>query len=214
VARERVGKLSEQIIQELIQAEEMDIIGLSQACFLACSAVNIATKIANVHVTRIYLDNLEVPILGKFEAIFFTLTKKSGIDFEAEMKRLDQGLALDRGRDSDVVVIGSRDTPGNMTTIALWKLSKSKRIKIIAAGAAINNAITAALQITHGQISKDPVGILLIALSSIEPRASTGHMNPVSAINIYLEKGVAKNYDKRHTDTVNELLSKPISFTR
>lgn len=214
VQRERVGRLSEQIIQELMQSDEMEVVGLSLACFLACSAVNIATKIANVHVSKVEVDYLTVPVLGKFEAIFFTLTKEPGIDFESEMKKLDEGLGLEKGRDSDVIAIGSRDSAEKMTTMTLWKLSKSARVKIVAAGAAISNAIATTLQITHGQISRDPVHISLIALSSIEPRVAAGHMNPVTAINIYLEKGPAKPYDRRHGEIVAELLSKPASFGR
>ena len=39
--------------QDLMRAEEFDVIGLSDAIFIACSAVNIATDIANSYVNEI-----------------------------------------------------------------------------------------------------------------------------------------------------------------
>ncbi len=209
VPRERLGKLSERIIQELMQTEEMDVVGLSSACFLACSAVNISSRIANIHVTRSLIDYISVPVMGKLESVFFTISRKPGPDYVAEMQKLDKDLNLPVGPDSDVVAVGSRDAPERMTTLALWKLARVKRVKIVAAGAAINNAITTALQLTQGGISKEPVGVLLVGLSSIPSRDSGGVPRQVTAINIYLEKGFATKYDQRHSRILKDLQTGP-----
>jgi hypothetical protein len=134
---------------------EMDVIGLSTACFLACSAVGVSSRIANVHVTRSFIDYIQVPVMGKLESVFFTISRRSGLDYASKIQELDKELNLVMGPDSDVVAVGSRDAPERMTTLALWKLAKHKKVKIIAAGVAINNAISTALQITKSGIAKE-----------------------------------------------------------
>jgi len=67
-------------------------------------------------------------------------------------------------------------------------LARFDEIKLIAAGGSINEAVSLALRLTEGQISKDHVGVKLIFVYSINMRNDPAKR--ISAISIYLQKGI------------------------
>ena len=92
-----------------------------------------------------------------------------------------------------------------LVTISLLRLAKFDEIKIVAAGSSINDAISLALKLTNGQISKDPVGIKLFHLYSILMRNDP--TKNIAAVSIYLQKGMSTKYTKRQSDLFKKLVS-------
>jgi len=192
-----VGLFSEQIIHSMIAYDQLDVIGLSTAIFLTCSSVNISTSIANVHVNATSLDYIDIPVVGKFEGIFFVLGREPKVDWKSQSEKFDKTMKLSIDPTGQLIVISRRQEPARMITMCLWKLSKFDRLKIIAAGTAINNAVYVALQVARGGIAKEPVAISLVALSTVPSREGI-LPKPVTGIEIYLEKGKETVYDNRH----------------
>ncbi len=206
--RVRISDLSERVITATVQYGVQDVVGLGSATSLVCSAVNVSRNIANVFVTKTSIELIDFGILGKFDSIFFTVENKAGPDWEEEMKKLDASMNLEKGPDSQQVAVGREDTPERMSTLCLLKLSRFKRVKVVAAGFAITNAISTALRVAKGGIAKEPVGIILVGLGSIESRQQLGPTRPVTAINIYLETGKQAEYDKRHREIMRLIISR------
>lgn len=200
---------SQQIIRSMIKYEELDVIGISSAIFLACSAVNVSTNIANIYVNSLSLDYIDIPVIGKFEGSFFVLSREPKIDWTAERQKLDKEMKLTIEPDGQLVVVSRRVSPEKMITICLWKLSKFDLVKIIAAGTAINNAVAVALQVARGGISKEPVALRLVTLTTV-PSKETTPPKPVTGIEIYLQKGMETTYDKRHLKILEKVKTSPL----
>ena len=92
-----------------------------------------------------------------------------------------------------------------LLTISLLRLAKFDKVKIVAAGGSINDAIVLALKLTSGQISKEPVGIKLFHLYSIIMRNDP--TKSIAAVSIYLAKGVTTRYTKRQSAVLKKLES-------
>jgi len=208
LAIRKTSALSEQIVQTLINFDELDVVGISTAVFLPCSAINIARSIADIHISRLYIDYLEIPIVGKFEAIFFTLSRKMGLDIEAKMRELDSKMNLTIGKEGQLIAVSRRERLERLTSLCLWKLREFPRVKILGAGMAISNAVATALQVSRAGISKDPIAIEFIGLSTIQSRETDKPPKPVSAIDIYLTKGNETQYDERHLKIIEHLRSR------
>ena len=54
----KISDIVEQIISGILEAGEVDVVGVGDGMFLACSAMNMATEISNVYVDDICIDNL------------------------------------------------------------------------------------------------------------------------------------------------------------
>lgn len=183
---------SEKIISSIMSKGQVDVIGLGTSIFLACSAVNISTDIANVHIHEVSLDYVEFPFLGKYEVIIFTL---KNFPLEKPLKllarQLDEKMKLSIDREGQLVVISRRQTIERTVQMCLWKLVKFDRIKLMAGGSAINNATRTALVVAKGGISKVPVFIELISFEKFE-RERGEPSKPITGAHIYLKKGKGK----------------------
>jgi DNA-binding protein len=170
--------------------------------FLACSAMNMATEIANVYINEICIDTLEVSVFGKIGAVSSHLSQKQVTDFgklvEKEEAEMDQ-------KEEQTISVGRGVKMEKLLTLCLLKFSKFDRLKLIAAGGAINDVILLALKLTTGKISKDTIGVKLIHMYSITTRQDANRR--IAAISIYLRKGVTTEYSKRHNDLLKKIKS-------
>lgn len=87
----KITDISERVVLNLMKAKDFDVIGIGDAIFLACSAVNIATEIANAHINEMYADILEIPILGTMAAVFIRIGRESQIDIASRIKQEEEG---------------------------------------------------------------------------------------------------------------------------
>jgi DNA-binding protein len=196
----KTSDVAEKIISGIMESGELDIIGVSDAMFLACSAINMTTEIANIFINETFIEPLEDSALGKVSAISAHLSQTENLDFkklvEKEDKEMveDQAVSVSRGISTD-----------KLLTICLLKLSRYDKVKLMAAGGAINDAVSLALKVTTGKISKDTVGVNLVDIYSIVSREDKNRK--ITAISIYLKKGVTTENSKRHSDFLEKLKS-------
>ena len=192
----------EGIIADIMEAGEVNIVGLNDSLFLACAAINMATEIAKVYVDDIDIASIEVPPLGKVAAVSAHLSQKQAGDYTALAEREDKGMG---DLVEQTVSVSRAATFERLLTISLLRLARFDEVKIVAAGGSINDAIALALKLTDGQISKDPVGIKLFHLHSIIMRNDP--TKSIAAVSIYLQKGVTTRYTKRQSAVLKEVAS-------
>lgn len=181
----KISDVTEEIISGIMDVGAVDVVGVGDAMFLACSAINLSCEIAKIYVNQIGFGNLEDPHLGKSEAIFVHLAQQDSVDFEKLV--VEEEKAMDNIGDRTVSV-GHEIPMEKLVTRSLMALTRFDEIKLIAAGGSINEAVSLALRLTTGQISKDPVGTKLIYVYSINMRNDP--TKRISAISIYLQKGI------------------------
>jgi DNA-binding protein len=186
-----------------MEAEELDIVGISNAVYLSCASVNMATNIANVHINEICLDYIDIPILGKIDAISFKVSKKADLDFPKLVSEEEKEMVLTTDREGQLISVGHGINMDKLITLSLIKFAKFQKLKFIAAGASINEAVSLVLKLTKGQISKEAIGIDLINVYSISTRYDP--TKQITAISIYLKKGLPTQYSKRHTALIAKL---------
>ncbi len=195
-----ITDIVEKIISNIVETGEINIVGINDAMFSVCSAMNMATEIAKVYVDDIFIGSLEVPVLGRAYAISAHLAQKPILDYtklagqeESEMEDVaEQTISVSRAA-----------TMERLLTISLLRLAKFDEIRIVAAGGSINDAIPLALKLTNGQISKDPIGIKLVHLYSILMRNDP--TKSIAAVSIYLQKGKSTLYAKRQSDLLKKI---------
>jgi DNA-binding protein len=196
----KMSDVVEKIISGIVEAGEVDVVGINDSMFPVCSAINMATEIAKVYIDEIFIENLETPILSKTSAISAHLVQKQMWDYvklaEQEEKRMTDVA-------EQTVSVSRAATMERLLTFSLLRLAKFDEIRIVAAGGSINDAISLALKLTTGQISKDPVGVKLTHLYSISMRNDP--TKSIAAISIYLQKGIGTGYTKRHIDLIKKL---------
>jgi len=195
---------SDKIINEMRSAKELEVIGISNAMSLACSAVQMSSEIAAVYVKEMCLDYIPLPILQKVGGVFFTLSQQPGVDLDARKTSIEEGMKLSFDRDGQLVVVSKSLSPEKMVPLSLWKLSRAERLKLMASGRLINRAATLALEITKGSISKDPVAIELMVLSSIRFETPEGEKS-ATTLEIFLRKGITPTCTQRHRKVLSEL---------
>ena len=196
----KITDIVERIISGILETGEITVIGINDAMFSACSAINMATEIAKVYINDICITNLEIPVLGKTYAISAYLAQKQIWDYskfaeqeEKEMNDIaDQTISVSRGTAME-----------RLLTISLLRLAKFDEVRIVAAGSSINDAVVLALELTNGQISKDIIGIKLIHLYSILMRNDP--TKSIAAVSIYIQKGISTRYIKRQTDLLKKI---------
>ena len=169
-----------------MDAGVVDVIGAGDALFLACSAINLSCEIAKIYINQIGFGSLEDPHLGKIVAIFARLTQQESVDYEKLVA--EEEKAMDNLGDRTISV-GHEIPIEKLVTRSLMALARFDEIKLIAAGGSMNEALFLSLKLTTGQISRDPVGVKLIYLYSINMRNDPS--KKISAISIYLQKGAA-----------------------
>ncbi len=199
-ASSKTTDVVEELISAIIEAGEVDIVGINDGIFLACSAINMATEIAKVYVDDICISNIEFPVLGKTSTISVHLTQKQAGDYAALAEQEEQEM---ENVEEQTISVSRAATMERLLTISLLRLAKLNEIRIVAAGGSINDAISLALRLTNGQISKDIVGTKLIHLYSISMRNDP--TKSIAAVSIYLQKGITREYTKRQMDLLKKI---------
>jgi DNA-binding protein len=198
-ANAKITDVVEGIICGIMDAGEVNVVGVGDAMFLACSAINMATEIAKAYVDDIDIAALNLPS-GKVAAVSAHLSQKQAGDYgalaEAEDKQLGDAT-------EQTISVSRASTMERLITICLLRLAKFDEVKVVAAGGSINDAIALALTLVGGQISKDHVGIKLFHLYSIIMRNDP--TKSIAAVSIYLQKGVTTRYTKRQTELLKQL---------
>jgi DNA-binding protein len=192
----------EGIISGIMETGEVNVVGLNEAMFLACSAINMSTEIAKVYVDDIDIASLLMPNLGKVAVISAHLSQKQAGDYAALAEKEDKALT---DPSEQTISVSRASTMERLLTICLLRLAKFDEVKVVAAGGSINDAITLALKLIGGQISKDPLGIKLFHLHSIIMRNDP--TKSIAAVSIYLQKGVTTRYTKRQSELLKKLES-------
>lgn len=199
----KISDISERVVLNLMKAEDFDVIGIGDALFLACSAVNMATDIANAHINEMYVDNLEIPILGSVAAIFIRIGREPQIDIASRIEQEEEGMTLTTERDGQLIAVRRGGRIEKLVTLCLIKLTKVEKLKIMAAASAINDAIKLALQLTKGPVAKESIGISFMNLGTIASRDDP--QKKMTAMSIYLRKGYKTEYSKRHQELIKKL---------
>lgn len=199
----RVNELSERIIAGIMDNSEMEIIGLSSAMFLACSAANMASDIANVHKHEISVDYVDVPILGAFEAVLIKVGRESKVDWKKRVEEEEKGMILTTEREGQLISVRRSERVERLITLCLIKLQNVKKLKLIAAASAINDAISLVLRLTKGEVAKDPVGVSLVSLYSLPAREDA--LKKITGMSIYIKKGVETKFSSWHTSIIERL---------
>ncbi len=190
----------EGIISGIMETGDVSVVGLSDSMFLACAAINMSTEIAKVYVDDIDVASIKMPTLGNVAAVSAHLSQKVAGDYAALAEKEDKALT---DSTEQTISVSRASTIERLVTISLLRLAKFDEVKIVAAGGSINDAITLALKLTSGQISKDPIGIKLFHLYSIVMRNDP--TKSIAAVSIYLQKGVTTRYTKRQSELLKKL---------
>jgi DNA-binding protein len=202
-ASAKITDIVEGIISGIMETGEVSIVGLNDSMFLVCSAINMATEIAKVYVDDIDIASLEVPVLGKVSAVSAHLSQKQAGDYSALAEKEEKSMTDPA---EQTISVSRAATMERLLTISLLRLAKFDEVKIVAAGGSINDAISLALKLTNGQISKDTIGIKLFHLYSIVMRNDP--TKSIAAISIYLYKGLSTRYTKRQSALLKKLENK------
>ena len=181
----KISDVTEMIISGIMDAGEVDVIGVGDAMSIVCSALNLSCEIAKIYINQISFENLEDPVLGKTAVIFAHLAQLELVDYEKLVA--EEEKIMDNINDRTISV-GHEIPMEKLLTRSLMALARFDEIKLIAAGGSINEAISLALKLTTGQISRGTVGVKLIYLYSINMRNDSAKR--ISAISIYLQKGI------------------------
>ena len=134
-----------------MESGEVDVVGVNDAIFLACSAINMASEIAKVYIEDIYIGTLEASALGKASVISANLGQKQIGDYTAVAEQEEKGI---ENAEEQTVSVSRASTMERLLTISLLKLVKFEKIKIAAAGGSINDAVSLALRLTTGKFPK------------------------------------------------------------
>jgi len=199
-AQAKITDVVEAIISGIMETGEVNVVGVNDSMFLACSAINMATEIAKVYVDDIDIAPVQMPVLGKVSVISAHLSQKQAGDYSALAEQEEKKLT-DAGEQT--ISVSRASTMERLVTITLLRLAKFDEVKVVAAGGSINDAIALALKLTGSQISKDPVGIKMFHLYSIIMRNDP--TKSIAAVSIYLQKGVSARYTKRQSEVLKKL---------
>lgn len=192
----------ERIISGIVETGEVDVVGIDEGIFLVCSAINMATEIAKIYIDDICIGSLETPVLGKTSAISAHLVQKQTWDYTKLAEQEEKGM---QDIEEQTISVSRAATMERLLTISLLRLARFDKIRIVAAGGSINDAVSLALRLTMGQISKDAVGTKLVHLYSISMRNDP--TKSIAAVSIYLQKGISTVYTKRQRDLLKKLES-------
>lgn len=201
-ASAKITDVVEGIISGIMENGEVNVVGLNGSMFLACSALNMATEIAKVYIDDIDIASLNMPVIGKVSTVSAHLSQKQAGDYSALSEKEDKSMTEVT---EQTISVSRSATMERLLTISLLRLAKYDEIKIVAAGSSINDAISLALKLANGQISKDAVGIKLFYLHSIIMRNDP--TKSIAAVSIYLHKGLTTRYTKRQSAVLKKVES-------
>lgn len=199
----KVTDIVEQILAEIMQTGEVNVAGVGDGIFLVCSAMNMATEIAKVYLDDISIGNIESVALGKAPAILAHLSQKPVWDYAGAAVQEEKTL---ENVEEQTVSVSRAATMERLLTISLLRLAKFDKIRIVAAGGSINDAVYLALMLTKGQITKEAVGTKLVHLYSISMRNDP--TKSIAALSVYLQKGITTEWTKRQNDLLKKLSEK------
>ncbi|MGE5574806.1 MAG: hypothetical protein ACM3UL_01605 [Ignavibacteria bacterium] len=192
----KVSDVTEEIISGIMNDGTVDIVGAGEALSLTCSAINLSCEIAKIFVDQIGFGTLDDPLLGETSAVFANLAQKESVDYARLVA--EEEKTMDNIGDRTISV-GHEVSMEKLVTRSLMALARFDEIKLIAAGGSINEAVSLALKLSKGQISRDPLGVKLIYLYSINMRNDPAKR--ISALSIYIQKGIPN----QSTDFVKRL---------
>jgi hypothetical protein len=198
----KTSDAAEKIISAIMDYGEADVVGIGEAMFLACSAINMTTEIANVQINEAYIDQINDAAMGKTAAIIAHLSQTKIVDLKSMAEIQDKDLTEDQ-----TVSVSRGLTTEKLVTICLLKLSRYDKIKLMAAGGAIYDAAALALKLTLGNISKDPLGIKLVDIYSIISRDDK--TRKITAASIYLQKHSQTQVSQKHQELIEKLNPTP-----
>ncbi len=190
----------EKIISGILESGEVNIVGVGDGIFLACSAVNMATEIAKVYLNDLFIGSLEAPAHAKTSAISMLLGQKQLSDYPKLAEQEEKSM---QEIEEQTISVSRASTMERLLTISLLRLAKFDEIRIVAAGGSINDAVSLALRLSEGQISKDQLGTKLVHLYSIKMRNDPS--KSIAATSIFLQKGLSAIYSKRQRDLLKKL---------
>jgi hypothetical protein len=199
-ASAKITDVVEAIISGIMETGEVNVVGINDSMFLACSAINMATEIAKVYVDDIDIAPVQMPVIGKVSVISAHLSQKQAGDYSRLAEQEEKKLA-DVGEQT--ISVSRASTMERLVTITLLRLAKFDEVKVVAAGGSINDAIALAMKLSGGQLSKDSVGVKLFHLYSIIMRNDP--TKSIAAVSIYLQKGVSARYTKRQSEVLKKL---------
>ncbi len=199
-ANAKITDVVEGIISGIMAEGEVNVVGINDSMFLACSAINMATEIAKVYVDDIDIAALDFPTAGKAAAVSVHLSQKQAGDYAALAEAEDKKMS-DAGEQT--ISVSRASTMERLLTISLLRFAKFDEVKIVAAGGSINDSIALALKLAGGEISKDAVGIKLFHLHSIIMRNDPA--KSIAAVSIFLQKGITTRYTKRQSELLKKL---------
>lgn len=157
----------------------------------------------NIGISEVSIDYFEHRVLGRFDAIFFTLTRGAGLDIDAQVRSLDEQIGANASEEGAQINIPKAVQTPKMALAAMFRLRKFDRIKILGAGGAINSAVSVALMLTQGRLSKVPVGIEAIGFAPVKGREGEAKMT--TGISIYLRKNYATQFSTHHVELLEQL---------
>lgn len=196
-----VNVLAEEVIQRTLDVDTLDIFGIGSAISYACSVVAVATGIAKIYRKKILLDYVEQPVIGSFEAIYFSLTTRPTTELQDRVAKLETEIVANKpGPGGQLVLVSKLAEVRRITMTCLYKMKEFELIKIGAAGSAINSGVSAALQVIR--LSKEPVRIEGVSLDAIPSRVE-GRLS--TAILIYVRRGKPAERDPDLLRTLRDL---------
>ena len=190
----------EKIISGIMEAGEVNVVGIGDGIFLACSAVNMTTEIAKVYLNDLFIGSLETPEHVKTSAFSMLLGQNQLNDY-LRLAEIEEKSMQDI--EEQTISVSRASTIERLLTISLLRLAKFDEIRIVAAGGSINDAVSLALRLSEGQISKDQLGTKLVQLYSIKMRNDPS--KSIAAVSIFLHKGLSTIYSKRQRDLLKKL---------
>lgn len=206
VARGSAYHFSNQIINSLRTEKELCVVGFGNALALTCMAVQVSSNIANVSIKELSLDYIGATALG-IGGVIIVLDKEHEIDWKKKKEAIDGTMKLDFTREGQIIVMSKNLSTDQVIPLSLSKLAKSELLKITATGVAINRAALLALELTKGNIAKEPIGIELVALTTIEFKMES-RIEQITGMEIYLRKGIQTAYTQKHKDILKMLEQK------
>ena len=91
-ASAKITDVVEGIISGIMETGSVSVVGVNDAMFLACSAINMATEIAKVYVDDIDIAPLEVPAFGRVSAVSAHLSQKQAGDYAVLAQQEDKAM--------------------------------------------------------------------------------------------------------------------------
>ena len=182
----KISDVTERIISGIMECSVVNVVGIGESIFLVCSALNLSCEIAKINLEEIHFGFIDDTVLGKQPAVYAQVTQQQSVDYER--LATEEEHCMDNIGDRTISV-GHEIPMEKLVTRSLMALARFDEIKLIAAGGSINEAVSLSLKLTEGQLTRDPVGIKLIYLYSINMRNDPAKR--ISAVSIYLKKGIS-----------------------